>query len=105
LSYTHPLARVPSSGQFLVAGKIKAALTKGEVRPLSSVEQVAAGFGAGFSSGVVIAPFELLMIQQQRKGGSLGAHSGTMMSPQVQEDKEKWGGGGGGENPFYSLQV
>ena len=55
--------------QFAVGGKLKSIITKGENRVLSLGEEMAAGIGAGTISAVVGSPLELVMIQQQRKGG------------------------------------
>ena len=62
--------------QFLLNGIVRRAITMGEDRPLGNGEKVAAGFSAGALSGIVCGPIELIMIQQQRKGGTL---SGTTM--------------------------
>lgn len=51
----------------------------GVSRELSMGEELASGFAAGFLSGAVCSPLELIMIQQQRKGGSfLGTAGGVM---------------------------
>ena len=57
--------------QFLVNGSVKRVLTGNEHRHLTPSEQLAAGFVAGSASAVLISPTELLMIQQQRKGGGI----------------------------------
>lgn len=58
--------------QFLINGSIKSMLTKGgENRQLAPSEQLGAGFVAGSTSALLISPTELLMIQQQRKGGDI----------------------------------
>lgn len=59
--------------QFFLSGVLKKVVTGGTPRPLTPVEQISTGFGAGFLSGIVCGPMELVMIQQQRKGGSLPA--------------------------------
>mmetsp|Transcript_47330 Transcript_47330/g.76266 ORF Transcript_47330/g.76266 Transcript_47330/m.76266 type:complete len:267 (+) Transcript_47330:55-855(+) len=56
--------------QFAVCGQMGKMLTKGDKRPLKPWEDVTAGFIAGTSSGVLVSPLELIMIQQQLKGGS-----------------------------------
>ena len=66
--------------QFQLNGAIKKAFTGGEVRPLSGSEQMAAGFGAGTISALLCSPMELIMIQQQRKGGSLPAVAAAVRS-------------------------
>lgn len=63
--------------QFAAAGKIKAILTGREIRTMTASEQLTAGALAGISSALLCSPMELLMIQQQRKGGSL---PGTLAS-------------------------
>ena len=68
--------------QFAANGRIKKLITGGEVRELNDVETVVAGFGAGALSGLIGSPLELLMIQTQRKGGSLVSRAGELgLSP------------------------
>lgn len=55
--------------QFAVGGKLKSIITNGESRVLNLREEMTAGIGAGTVSALVGAPLELVMIQQQRKGG------------------------------------
>ena len=43
----------------------------GERREVTSLENLISGLGAGMSSGLVGGPAELMMIQQQVKGGSI----------------------------------
>eukprot|EP00965_Chrysotila_dentata_P241650 6204406-Pleurochrysis_carterae.AAC.4 len=57
--------------QFFLNGLTKKALTGGSDRPLTASEKIGSGFIAGALSGIVCGPIELVMIQQQRKGGSL----------------------------------
>jgi len=57
--------------QFFLNGLVKRALTGGTDRELGKGEKIFAGFSAGALSGVVCGPIELVMIQQQRKGGGL----------------------------------
>ena len=61
--------------QFAVGGKLKNIVTGGEAktRHLSLAEELICGIGAGTVSGLAGSPLELIMIQQQRKGGSTGA--------------------------------
>jgi len=56
--------------QFAVGGSLKKAI-KGEnsTRPLKAYEEMACGIAAGMISATVGSPLELVMIQQQRKGG------------------------------------
>ena len=56
--------------QFAVGGKLKNLVLKGENRHLSLGEEMMCGIGAGTTSAIVGSPLELIMIQQQRKGGS-----------------------------------
>lgn len=58
--------------QFAVGGKLKNMMTSGESVPrnLTLVEEMSCGIGAGTISALVGSPLELVMIQQQRKGGS-----------------------------------
>ena len=55
------------------------AITGGESRKLGAAEQVGAGFVGGALSGVICAPMELVMIQQQRSGGSLLGTAGRVL--------------------------
>lgn len=66
--------------QFLINGSVKSMLTKGnEHRQLAPSEQLGAGFVAGSTSALLISPTELLMIQQQRKGGGIVNAARTVM--------------------------
>lgn len=58
--------------QFAVGGKLKHIVSGGEVgsRNLTLAEEMICGIGAGTVSGLAGSPLELIMIQQQRKGGS-----------------------------------
>ena len=60
-----------TSSQFFFGGLIKKSMTGGADRPLTGSETITAAVGAGVLSGPVCSPIELVMIQQQRKGGSL----------------------------------
>lgn len=57
--------------QFPLFGMISNAFTKGQDRKLTSVEQISAGFLGGAFSGIACAPMELVLIQQQKFGGSV----------------------------------
>lgn len=57
--------------QFPLTAAATAVITGGAVRRLSDAEMVAAAFVGGAFSGVVCAPMELVMIQQQNFGTSL----------------------------------
>ena len=58
--------------QFVVGGKLKNIVTGGQAnsRHLTLGEEMICGIGAGTVSGLAGSPLELIMIQQQRKGGS-----------------------------------
>lgn len=55
--------------QFAVGGTLKKMVLGGEERNLSLKEEMMCGVGAGTMSALVGSPLELIMIQQQRKGG------------------------------------
>jgi hypothetical protein len=63
--------------QFAVGGKLKNIVLNGETRNLSLAEEMSCGIAAGAVSAIVGSPLELIMIQQQRKGG------GTMATIQA----------------------
>ena len=65
--------------QFAVGGKLKSLVLGGDTsRNLSLAEEMACGIGAGTVSALVGSPLELVMIQQQRKGGSTVATVGNI---------------------------
>lgn len=57
--------------QFPLTGAVTKVFTGGADRRLSNAEQIASGFLGGVLSGFACAPMELVMIQQQRFGGTL----------------------------------
>jgi len=65
--------------QFPLMGAVSRAVAQGEERKLTGSEQVGAGFIAGALSGFVCAPMELIMIQQQRNGGSMFSQAGRVL--------------------------
>jgi len=65
--------------QFPITGSASQLITGGVARKLSDNEKVAAGFIGGAVSGVICAPMELIMIQQQRHGGSLLHQGGRIL--------------------------
>jgi len=67
--------------QFAVGGRLKQTVLNGEDRHLTLAEEMACGMGAGTVSALVGSPLELIMIQQQRKGGSTVATIGTIANP------------------------
>eukprot|EP00615_Pteridomonas_danica_P003032 CAMPEP_0114352950 /NCGR_PEP_ID=MMETSP0101-20121206/18315_1 /TAXON_ID=38822 ORGANISM="Pteridomonas danica, Strain PT" /NCGR_SAMPLE_ID=MMETSP0101 /ASSEMBLY_ACC=CAM_ASM_000211 /LENGTH=257 /DNA_ID=CAMNT_0001493577 /DNA_START=8 /DNA_END=781 /DNA_ORIENTATION=+ len=61
-----------TSLQMPLTGAVRTAFTGGKVRSLSDFEVVASAAVGGAISGIVNAPMELIIIQQQRFGISLG---------------------------------
>jgi len=57
--------------QFAMAGAIQKVLLGGERREVTPAEYLISGMGAGMSSGILGGPAELMMIQQQLKGGNV----------------------------------
>ena len=57
--------------QFAVCGRVQQIFLGESVRQLTVGEELASGFISGISSGIIVGPLELMMIQQQRKGGSI----------------------------------
>ena len=55
--------------QFSVGGTFKKMVLAGENRQLKMYEEMGTGIGAGMISALAATPLELIMIQQQRKGG------------------------------------
>jgi len=66
--------------QFAGTGVIQKLIVGGKDRPLTNIEQIGAAFSSGYLSGFVCGPIELAMIQQQRKGGSLGSTASNLIS-------------------------
>lgn len=66
-------ASVLTGVQFPLTGFASKLITGGQSRQLSDIEKVGAGFFGGSVSGILCAPMELTMIQQQLYGTSLGA--------------------------------
>lgn len=67
------------AAQFGLNGVFRKLITGGSNRPLSDTEMIAGGIFAGALSGVICGPIELVMIQQQRKGGGLMGTTMDMM--------------------------
>jgi hypothetical protein len=65
--------------QFGLNGMIKNAITGGTSRPLSDLETIGAGVGAGALSSVLCSPLELAMIQQQVKGTGFFSTCSTLV--------------------------
>eukprot|EP00301_Raphidiophrys_heterophryoidea_P021795 c6114_g1_i1.p1 GENE.c6114_g1_i1~~c6114_g1_i1.p1 ORF type:complete len:293 (+),score=33.43 c6114_g1_i1:61-879(+) len=57
--------------QFAVCGWVKHHISGGTPHTLNLRQELTAGFVAGASSSVLVGPLELLMVQQQRKGGTM----------------------------------
>lgn len=66
--------------QFFLNGLFKKAVTGGTDRPLTAGEKIFTGAAAGATSGIVCGPIELVMIQQQRKGGGLLSTAASLAS-------------------------
>mmetsp|Transcript_6021 Transcript_6021/g.17456 ORF Transcript_6021/g.17456 Transcript_6021/m.17456 type:complete len:272 (-) Transcript_6021:221-1036(-) len=66
--------------QFAGTGLIQKLIVRGEDRSLTKGEQIAAAFSSGYLTGFICGPIELAMIQQQRKGGSLGATAANLIA-------------------------
>jgi Mitochondrial carrier protein len=66
--------------QFAVGGKLRQVVQAGSDRNLSLAEEMACGIGAGSVSALVGSPLELIMIQQQRKGGAALATVSNVIS-------------------------
>jgi len=69
--------------QFAVGGKFKKMVLGDDDRHLSLAEEMVCGIGAGSVSALVGSPLELIMIQQQRKGGSTLSTIGNIASPKT----------------------
>lgn len=69
--------------QFAVGGRLKSMITGEEKRTLKLHEEMSAGIVAGTISAVVGSPLELIMIQQQRKGGAAPTRLANIMENPV----------------------
>jgi hypothetical protein len=69
--------------QFAVGGELKNKVAGGSDRDLSLFEEMGCGIAAGTVSAVVGSPLELVMIQQQRKGGGAGVRIKNIMENPV----------------------
>lgn len=67
--------------QFAVGGAGKKAILGSDNRPLKAYEEMGAGVFAGVISAFVGSPLELVMIQQQRKGGSTATTISNIANP------------------------
>jgi hypothetical protein len=67
--------------QFAVGGNLKQRVLGGEARHLTLAEEMGCGIFAGSVSAVVGSPLELIMIQQQRKGGSIKQTISAIANP------------------------
>jgi len=69
---TFPPSRSCTTVQFVVGGALRKVVAgEDKTRRLTNLEQMGCGIGAGAVSSLVGSPLELIMIQQQRKGGNL----------------------------------
>uniref|UniRef100_A0A6U3NVD8 Mitochondrial carrier protein n=1 Tax=Ditylum brightwellii TaxID=49249 RepID=A0A6U3NVD8_9STRA len=70
--------------QFSTGGALKKlVIGDGEARRLKAWEEMACGIGAGTISATVGSPLELIMIQQQRKGGNTIQTIKNIASPSI----------------------
>ncbi|KAG7373870.1 mitochondrial carrier protein [Nitzschia inconspicua] len=73
--------------QFAVGGKLKSMVSNQEGndpnKPLTLGQEMSCGIVAGTMSAVVGSPLELIMIQQQRKGGGVPTRLGDIMQNPV----------------------
>lgn len=70
--------------QFAVGGELKTLAAGGDPnKVLSLPEEMGCGVIAGATSALVGSPLELIMIQQQRKGGGIGVRLGNVMENPV----------------------
>lgn len=67
--------------QFGVGGYLKKMVLAGESRQLKSYEEMGTGILAGFVSAFAATPLELIMIQQQRKGGNTVETAKSIATP------------------------
>lgn len=74
------LLQGPVNGsQFLGTGLAKNAIAGGRTGKLSDTETALAGFMGGCFSGIICAPQEAIMVQQQKQGGSLSTVAKNIM--------------------------
>ena len=66
--------------QFAVGGSLKGLLHSDKTKPMTKSQEMGAGLGAGMVSAMWGTPLELIMIQQQRKGGSTPSTIKSMIS-------------------------
>jgi hypothetical protein len=66
--------------QFVVGGKLKSMISEGDqTKRLTLGQEMTCGIIAGTTSAVVGSPLELIMIQQQRKGGGVPTRLGEIL--------------------------
>jgi Mitochondrial carrier protein len=66
--------------QFAVGGKLKNMISGGDnTKHLTLAQEMSAGIVAGTTSALVGSPLELIMIQQQRKGGNAGVRISNIL--------------------------
>lgn len=67
--------------QFAVGGKLKNTISQGDSNyRFTLAEEMSCGVTAGSMSAIVGSPLELIMIQQQRKGGGVATRVGDILS-------------------------
>jgi hypothetical protein len=70
--------------QFAVGGKLKNEISGGDkTKTLSLQQEMTCGIIAGTTSALVGSPLELIMIQQQRKGGGVATRLGEILQNPV----------------------
>lgn len=68
--------------QFAVGGALRRTVSGGDnEKRLTLTQEMACGIGAGTVSALAGSPLELIMIQQQRKGGNVISTIGNLASP------------------------
>mmetsp|Transcript_56623 Transcript_56623/g.93595 ORF Transcript_56623/g.93595 Transcript_56623/m.93595 type:complete len:278 (-) Transcript_56623:311-1144(-) len=68
-----------SGVQFPITGAVSRVVTGGADRKLEASEKICSGFMGGAISGIICAPMELVLVQQQRHGGSLVFQTGRVL--------------------------
>lgn len=67
--------------QFAIGGKMKQTVLNGQERTLSLAEEMSVGVVAGSISAITSSPLELIMVQQQVKGGSTAGTISAISTP------------------------
>lgn len=69
--------------QFAIGGKLKSVINEDKSKQLTLAQEMTCGIIAGTTSAIVGSPLELIMIQQQRKGGGVPTRLGEIMQNPV----------------------